>query len=357
MKLTGEQFGMLRDALNDAFNRQALRAMVRIRLDEDLDVIVSDQPYLDQLEELIRWAERNEKVEALIEGASAENPSNKNLAAASEAILASISGSEDSAFDGELVARPTDQTAEAFEPASELDEWLKEGVQKTDGEATDEVRSGRVDEGKTGRRENGGSIEVIGLIIAVFLGGLAVGLLGPRVIEAIRKASDSTELDSTSIEDFPGRIFDFEGEGGYGWLNVIRAEDGDLDYQLSYEIPQDNGDAYAGIFFDFAPTRDLTEFSSIQVEMSFGDGNTICQVYLQDQNDIRNYITMGVNEFSASGDARTEASGAGKVFTIPLAENFPEPNRQSIDGIGISVSGGFINGAHTCIVHDILLLN
>ena len=39
---------------------------------------------------------------------------------------------------------------------------------------------------------------------------------------------------------------------------------------------------------------------------------------------------MGTNEASAIGDAKMEAVGGMMVYTIPLPENFTEPDMQSI---------------------------
>ena len=156
----------------------------------------------------------------------------------------------------------------------------------------------------------------------------------------------------TSIEDFPGTVFDFSSGGGYGWLNVIRSGNGDFDYQFNYAMPQDNEDAFAGIFFDFTPTRNLTEFKSLQITISFSDDDTICLVYLEDQTGAQNHLKLGLDEHPVTVDVTRWDSA--KVFTIPLAENFPDTNMQSINGVGIGA--GHIEGLHICTVQEIYLL-
>jgi len=208
---------------------------------------------------------------------------------------------------------------------------------------------------------------LIGVILTYFVLANMSFFIQPLIGNAVKATVDAQKAEITStptpgaansipIEDFPGAIFDFSSDDAYGTLNVTRREDGDQDYQFHYDMPQDSEDAYAGIFFDFTPTIDLTEFKSLQIAISFGDEDAVCQVYLQDQNNGRNYVTLGINDFSAVGDAKTETEGSTRVFTIPLAENFPQTYMQSIDGIGISVNSGMVQGYHECIVHELSLL-
>lgn len=87
MKLKGDIFKQLRDALLDAFPDHGLRSMVRMELEEDLQQIVAPGNLTNQVEELLLWAERNDRVADLIAGARAANPTNKKLQAAEAAIL------------------------------------------------------------------------------------------------------------------------------------------------------------------------------------------------------------------------------------------------------------------------------
>ncbi len=79
--MTGEQVGMLREALVDAFpRRSALAQFVRVRLEQNLDAIAGDGLGLgDAVFELVVWAESHGHVELLVEGALRENPGNPRL--------------------------------------------------------------------------------------------------------------------------------------------------------------------------------------------------------------------------------------------------------------------------------------
>ncbi len=160
-----------------------------------------------------------------------------------------------------------------------------------------------------------------------------------------------------SIEDFPGEFYSYSGNGGFGQLNVINKEKNDFDYRFYYDMPQD-GEGYAGIFFAFTPTRNFAEFTSLQLAISFGDENAICEIYLQGQDGRKSYITLHNNQIiNASDDAKMEIAGGNRIFTIPLLNNFLNvPNKQSIAGIGVSIKTSHIEGAHSCTIHDIYLL-
>jgi hypothetical protein len=160
-----------------------------------------------------------------------------------------------------------------------------------------------------------------------------------------------------SIEDFPGEIFNFSGNGGYSELHVIHGANDDFDYLFYYNMPE-TGDAYAGIFFRFTPTVNFTEFAFLQLIVSFGDENAVCEIYLEDQVGGKSYIALWNNKLvNASEDARIEVEGNNRVFTIPLAGNFLDvPNKQSIAGIGISINTTVIRGSHSCTIQEIDLL-
>lgn len=175
------------------------------------------------------------------------------------------------------------------------------------------------------------------------------------------EAGENVDADFAAIEDWPGEFFSYSHDA-YGGLNVVRKLDGDLDYRFSYDVAS-GAESYAGIYFYFSPTRDLTEYAALQVTMSFSDDNAICELYLQDQQEKQSYITLGNSRFdNASDDARMERQGSNRVFTIPLNNNFmvsidaSEFNKQSTAGLGFGVNGSKISGLHSCTIQDILFL-
>lgn len=87
VRLQGENFRLLRDALLKAFDAKRLRAMVRIGLDEDLQTIVSEGSLQAQVEELLFWAEDHDRLPDLIAAAREANPTNLKLQEAEAAIL------------------------------------------------------------------------------------------------------------------------------------------------------------------------------------------------------------------------------------------------------------------------------
>jgi hypothetical protein len=79
MKLARQQFQQIQAALLDAYDRAGLRRMVRLGLDTPLEDITSGRTDPDVVFELIAWAERADKVPALIQAALAHNDQNRAL--------------------------------------------------------------------------------------------------------------------------------------------------------------------------------------------------------------------------------------------------------------------------------------
>lgn len=79
MRLTKQQFLQLQTALLDGYDRGGLRRMVRLGLDVALDEITSGTTDSDVVFDVIEWAERSDKVPALIQAAVASNEHNEAL--------------------------------------------------------------------------------------------------------------------------------------------------------------------------------------------------------------------------------------------------------------------------------------
>lgn len=79
MKLDGRQFAQLQGVLLQSFDRDSLRMMVRLQLDEDLDAVAGDDDLTTVVFDLITWAERTNRLGDLVNGALAANPANSDL--------------------------------------------------------------------------------------------------------------------------------------------------------------------------------------------------------------------------------------------------------------------------------------
>jgi hypothetical protein len=81
MALTGNQIGQMREALLAGFpSKGSLEMMVRIHLDQSLDVIVEADNQTERIYNLVTWAERSGQVGGLIAGAFAEHPMSSQIA-------------------------------------------------------------------------------------------------------------------------------------------------------------------------------------------------------------------------------------------------------------------------------------
>ena len=79
MKLTKQQFLQIQTALLDGYDRAGLRRLVRLGLDTSLDDITSGTTDSDVVFDVIEWAERGDKVPALIQAAVEHNSQNGAL--------------------------------------------------------------------------------------------------------------------------------------------------------------------------------------------------------------------------------------------------------------------------------------
>jgi formylglycine-generating enzyme required for sulfatase activity len=85
MKLTGVQFKQIQEALLAAFDEAGLRQMVRVGLGEDLPQVAGGQNLTEIVSNLVTWAERQNRVQDLINAALTENPHNTTLQALQQA--------------------------------------------------------------------------------------------------------------------------------------------------------------------------------------------------------------------------------------------------------------------------------
>jgi uncharacterized surface protein with fasciclin (FAS1) repeats len=80
MQLSGKQIREIEEALLDAFpSRDELSRVVRIELDERLEAIADGANQRVVIFNLVNWAERTGKIDALLQGASRQNPGNPTL--------------------------------------------------------------------------------------------------------------------------------------------------------------------------------------------------------------------------------------------------------------------------------------
>lgn len=80
MRLTGQQHQQLVDALLDGFDLNSFAQMVRAYLDVRLDkIIASNDNFETVVSKTVGWAEKSDRVNDLIAGAKAANPTNRTI--------------------------------------------------------------------------------------------------------------------------------------------------------------------------------------------------------------------------------------------------------------------------------------
>src|SRR5690348_14389437 len=88
-RFNGAMLGRFQEALLHAFTASSLAQMVRYKLDENLEHIVSNADLAGAVFNLIRWAESNGKLEALLAASRAFNPGNPKLDELASSLLIS----------------------------------------------------------------------------------------------------------------------------------------------------------------------------------------------------------------------------------------------------------------------------
>lgn len=124
MKLTGQQYKQLLDALVSAYpTRNTLAQMIFFELGENLDTIVGSGSLVDTTFDLIKWAEARGRLDDLIRGAARTNSGNSDLKAfikdvgdaqASSAISPSPTSAQDSTTSASPATPATPATPRSF---------------------------------------------------------------------------------------------------------------------------------------------------------------------------------------------------------------------------------------------------
>lgn len=117
-RVTGNQFKQFTDALLSAFpEHAALEQMVRVRLDRNLDAIAGGETLAETVHNLVRCAEANGLLGALVAGAVAEVPGNPELQALVATLVNQVNIQQSrpaTAADTENLGERFDQTATAL---------------------------------------------------------------------------------------------------------------------------------------------------------------------------------------------------------------------------------------------------
>jgi hypothetical protein len=85
MALTGQQIDQIQQALLDGYDEASLRQMVRVELDVDLRHVAGGENLTEVTLNLVKWVDRQHRVQELITAAVNANPINPELQALQQA--------------------------------------------------------------------------------------------------------------------------------------------------------------------------------------------------------------------------------------------------------------------------------
>jgi hypothetical protein len=135
---------------------------------------------------------------------------------------------------------------------------------------------------------------------------------------------------------------------GRGLLQVTSAlSDGEFStsYKLEYDMPAD-GDAYAGVSLWFPEPQDLTQYTSVELTIGFGDDQARCRLFIKDSFGGDNSVLLGDGSIVS---ARLEE----QTIQIPLKTYFPYVALSSVREIVLDANNTFVQGKHSFTVSKI----
>lgn len=172
-------------------------------------------------------------------------------------------------------------------------------------------------------------------------------------IVAATPTPDPNVLDVLKVND---TVFAFggvdEGLTGLGTLSFLTNRP-DSGYRFDYTIP-DQTKGYAGFVFRFSKATDLTEYRTIELEISFDEGS-VCDIFMRDDTQNKNvqYLRLGDRELVNGSGVQETRTENRRFITTPLKDNFKEVNKQRVKEIGFNANSDFVTGTHGLIVHSL----
>jgi len=197
MSLSNAQARQLHDAFVSAFDFQELRMLMAYDLGETLEEVVGEGSLNQVVFDLIKWAERNGRMEDLVRAAVQNRPENPRVKAAADAILppadpsltpAAPSKANVATYDAVRRRRLREELVESFSRRSDLTIILADTV----GENLEAIVS------------NGTTLEEAAFELTQWLGVDPQARLEPFLAEAIQRRPNNAELKALYAELFGG---------------------------------------------------------------------------------------------------------------------------------------------------------
>jgi len=176
---------------------------------------------------------------------------------------------------------------------------------------------------------------------------VAIIASGTTYLVATREDRETPPPPGTegTIESMPVHIFAFAGnnnpDGGWGTLDVYFQDDLPA-YNLTYSLPTDGTNGYAGLTFKFEEGADLSEFESVSFLLTIPPNKEV-DLLVKD-------IAGKELRYRVRGGPQTETK-----LDVALS-NFKNVNLKAVREVMFFVDTGFISGNHSFSVKEMKFL-
>lgn len=180
-----------------------------------------------------------------------------------------------------------------------------------------------------------------------------------QVAAAQATATASAEPSSVDIENIPLEVFAYSGAAdptigwGNAFLNVRQAGDGQLAYKVDYSLSE-QGDAWAGLAFNFSDPQNLVRFSLLEISLVYGSQTVRLDLIVKDIDGKESRLALGPGTSYPTG-VTAEGSGLSQTVHVPLSY-FEDIDLEFIREITLHTDTNLGRGAFSVIVESLELL-
>lgn len=376
-------------AILASFNRDEVRQLVYLRLQENFEAIAPSTTLNSQVLELLLWADRNGRFLELILALTAERPQNSELAKMATELQAPAStdqASKSNRAGGEPILSVRAHSATS-------------GPETSEGISSNPQASSPAQYGKSEPAARQLGLEFIAAGIAGLLAylishllqvpepwasaalplGLVVGGLVLVFLHLIRSwittyslvflpllllslginlyltAPEWQNFSQTSIHDFAPQVQPFSEEDPEvpsitAYLVTIN-ENGKNSYRFHSNFPAGGAVDFAGFVFVFDKPQDFTQYKSVVVTIRFVDDGQVDFVLEGEQFSQREWIRLG-SQVTYPSTVRVAVEQGIHHISIPIAY-FGKMDLRQIRKVSFGVDRKFIVGQHQFTVEDI----
>jgi hypothetical protein len=140
-------------------------------------------------------------------------------------------------------------------------------------------------------------------------------------------------------------------------LVLANDKPGNFNYQLFYNLPDDNNKHYANVAFFFRNSQDFSQYDYIKIVISLTDDNSRCifDILDIDSNNIGFIEINGKGEYQSNITLTKEENT--QTIVIPISDYFPEIKSRTVRYVRFFVSTDMQKGSNSFTIRDISFIS